>query len=117
MFTFFFQNSILIKDEKEISIDKIRSLQEVYSYLEKLLEKTEYLTGDTLTIADLCCVASVSSAAIIIPLSSEKYPKLFQWFARCRKLPYYNEVSCKGLGKLDCLVEDRLGCINSRKCF
>ncbi|KAK9709192.1 Glutathione S-transferase, C-terminal domain [Popillia japonica] len=94
-------NSILIKDEKEISIDKIRSLQEVYSYLEKLLEKTEYLTGDTLTIADLCCVASVSSAAIIIPLSSEKYPKLFQWFARCRKLPYYNEVTSIPTSKIE----------------
>ncbi|KRT81338.1 Glutathione S-transferase [Oryctes borbonicus] len=108
-------NSILVKDEKEISIDNIRSLQETYNYLEKILDKTEYLTGDTLTIADLCCVASVSSAAIIIPLSSEKYPKLFQWFAKCKKLPFYNEVSSNGLGKLDSLVEERLGCINSRK--
>nr|QFN66798.1 glutathione S-transferase [Propylea japonica]QKI86659.1 carboxylesterase [Propylea japonica] len=102
-------SSIVIENEKEISTDKISAITEAYKLLDAFLEDSTYLAGDCLTIADFCCVANVSTATIIIPISTEKYPNLSTWYRNFKNLEYYEETNGDGLNKLDALVELKLG--------
>ncbi|XP_019878058.1 glutathione S-transferase 1 [Aethina tumida] len=102
-------NLIVIENEKEIPTKKISAITEAYRLLDTFLKDRPYLSGDCLTIADLCCVATVSTATIITPISTEKYPNLSTWYKTCKNLPYYEEANGVGLNKLDALVELKLG--------
>lgn len=113
---FLFQFPIVILDEKEISKEKLSAINEAYTFMNKFLESSQYVAGDDLTIADFCCVATVSTATIIIPISAERYPNLSRWYHLCKNLPYYDEVNGKGLQKLDSLVESKLGKPVHRDC-
>lgn len=77
--------------------------------MDKFLENSTFLAGESLTIADFCCVSTISTATIIIPISAEKYPNLSKWYQLCKNLPYYEEANGVGLNKLDALVESKLG--------
>ncbi|KAL5288086.1 GstE2.2 family protein [Megaselia abdita] len=72
----------------EISQDKLEAINEAYDFLEKFLETNEYLTGKNATVADICCVATVTSLAFH-PLDSSKYPKTTAWIKRMQQLPFY----------------------------
>ena len=69
-----FQNSIVVENEKEISTKHISAITESYKFLDKFLQDKNYLTGPSLTVADLCCVATVSTATIITPISTQSIP-------------------------------------------
>ncbi|XP_060520269.1 glutathione S-transferase 1-like [Cylas formicarius] len=101
--------AIIIENEKEIPTEKISAITESYKILDGFLENKTFLTGDFLTVADLCCVATVSTATVITPISTEKYPNLSHWYRTCKNLEYYEEANGVGLNKLDALVELKLG--------
>ena len=46
--------------------EKMKKLEEAYQFLDKFLEGKEYVAGNSLTIADLAIIASVSTAAVSI---------------------------------------------------
>ena len=46
----------------------------ILQILDKFLQDMNYLTGPSLTVADLCCVATVSTATIITPISTQSIP-------------------------------------------
>ncbi|KAH0818878.1 hypothetical protein GEV33_003913 [Tenebrio molitor] len=102
-------NSIVVENSKEISTKNISAITESYKFLDKFLQSKNYLAGSSLTVADLCCVATVSTATIITPISTEKYPNLSTWYRTCKNLPFYEETNGAGLNKLDALVELKLG--------
>ena len=104
-----FQNSIVVENEKEISTKHISAITESYKFLDKFLRDKNYLIGPSLTVADLCCVATVSTATIITPIATQKYPNLSTWYRTCKNLPYYEQGNGVGLNKLDALVELKLG--------
>lgn len=103
-----FKTPLLFYGEKEIPTEKLKEIQEAYNIMETYLKNSEYLVGDTLTIADLSCVASVSTCTIITPISAEKHPKLIKWYNKLKSLPYYKEANEEGLNKLDTLIHEAL---------
>ena len=52
----------------------ISVITESYKFLDKFLRDKNYLIGPSLTVADLCCVATVSTATIITPISTQSIP-------------------------------------------
>lgn len=62
------------------------------------------LVGNNLTLADLACIASITSGLAFIPISKEKYPKLTAWTKLMEKLPYYQEINQKGVDELNTLL-------------
>jgi len=74
---------------KEIPQDKVAEIKEAYGYLEKFLERQQWIAGDCLTIADFSCVTSVTSLNVIVPLDSEIYPNVTNWIKRAQELPCF----------------------------
>ncbi|EDW85715.1 uncharacterized protein Dwil_GK23004 [Drosophila willistoni] len=92
----------------DIPEDRIAYLQKAYDGLEHCLATGPYLTGSHLTIADLCSIASVSTAQEFAPIEAEKYPKLIDWVKRLQALPYYQKNNQEGLDLLVNLVKGLL---------
>lgn len=97
--------------ESSIAPNHINGIEEVLGYMEKFLDENQWIAGDALTIADLCCLATTTSINEIIPIDSQKliqiciskfiqiflnnmvsrYPKVWSWMENCKTLPYYDE--------------------------
>lgn len=80
----------------EFPPEKIEYMRSQWAIMEGFLQNSKYLCGDELTIADLCCVASVTSINEFVTIDPKKYPKFTQWIERLSQLPYYEEKN--GIG-------------------
>lgn len=87
---------IIYFGEHEITEQKISYMQKAYDGLEKALTSSKYLCGDQLTIADLCCVASVSTGILFAPIEEDKFPNVKAWVERMSELPYYQKNNQDG---------------------
>lgn len=87
---------IIYFGEHEITDQKISYMQKAYDGLEKALTSSKYLCGDQLTIADLCCVASVSTGMLFAPIEEDKFPNVKAWVERMSELPYYQKNNQDG---------------------
>lgn len=87
---------IIYFGEHEITDQKITYMQKAYDGLEKALTSSKYLCGDQLTIADLCCVASVSTGMLFAPIEEDKFPNVKAWVERMSELPYYQKNNQDG---------------------
>lgn len=87
---------ILYHKSTDLPQEKIEYMRSQWEIMERFLEKSQYLCGDEMTIADLCCIATVSSIDEIVTIDARKYPKFLQWIERLSQLPYYEEKNGVG---------------------
>nr|ALR34895.1 glutathione S-transferase 1 [Chilo suppressalis] len=81
----------------------LESIKEVYDFMETFLEKTKYLAGDNITIADIAAFPSVCGLMYIVPIDSARYPKITAWIKYFESQPYskkHNEKGAKMLGEI-----------------
>lgn len=82
------------------SEEHIASVTECLEFMEAFLASNEYLVGNSLTVADLCCITSISAIELLMTIDEKKYPKLMKWARKIEQLPYYAEANDEGLEKL-----------------
>ncbi|KAJ6635239.1 Glutathione S-transferase 1 [Pseudolycoriella hygida] len=73
----------------DVPIEKLDYIGKCWPLLEAFLENNDYLCGDKVTIADYCCIATVTSCDGLAPIDSQKYPKLVEWIRRMESNEYY----------------------------
>lgn len=71
------QFPVLFLKTKEIPEEKKKNVRDAYAFLETFLEGNDYLAGNHYTIADMCCIATVSSMVVS---SIAYYISLFPFF-------------------------------------
>nr|QHU79981.1 glutathione S-transferase D6 [Bemisia tabaci] len=99
----YFLPLVLKKGHDEVKFQEIpRNLP----FLEKILENSEFVAGDSITIADVALVTTVSNYEVVgVDLS--KFPNIHRWYITCQKiLPGYDEINLKGAVELKELWED-----------
>ncbi|KAJ8924956.1 hypothetical protein NQ315_001121 [Exocentrus adspersus] len=101
--------SVLMKGNKALKKERMDSLVEGYGSLETLLEHGTYVAGEQLTIADFSVVATLTTANVLVPIASNRFPKISQWLSRMQALPYYREANQVGLDKFAVMVKKMLG--------
>lgn len=83
-------------------------MTEIYDKIEKMLEDSEYVAGDALSIADFSFVACVTAWSIYVPCDETEHPKIACWLKRMEQLPYYEEASIPGLNMYKDYLKDKL---------
>lgn len=83
----------------EVPKEKVDNMHEALRLTELFLDGKTYITGETLTIADFCCAATVSSIPAVIDIDPKVYPKVTAWLARLNQLPYFAEANNVGATK------------------
>ena len=102
----FIYEPILYFKSSEMPIDRIQSVQTAWDILERFLEKSDFVCGDEMTIADICIMATVSSADEIIPFDPVKHSKIIKWMDRMSKLPNYQQLNGNGAKALQTVLRD-----------
>lgn len=87
--------------------EHIKSFEEFYSLLNTFLERTKFIAGDSLTIADFSVISTVSGAEVVVPVDEVKFPKLVQWEKKMKELPCY-AVSKPGIKMLEEILLPKL---------
>ncbi|XP_065368898.1 uncharacterized protein GstE14 [Calliphora vicina] len=77
----------------------------VFKTLNTFLKGQSFMIGNHLTIADISCVSTVSALNIIFPIDYEKFPRLFDWLQRIKKMEFYN-YNEEGIQKLRYLLKN-----------
>lgn len=53
-----------------------------------------------MTLADLCCIATYSTAKLLVHVEKGIYKNVDEWAARCENLPVFMTDNISGLQKL-----------------
>lgn len=99
---------LFIKKIPNIPEENISVLYGGCDFVEKFLENNLYMIGNSLTVADICCVTSISSMQILAPITEDRYPKVSAWLKRMTQLPYYKEINEKGVKELENIFQTRI---------
>lgn len=100
----FLYEPVIYEGAAELPKAKIAYIAKTFDAVENYLKSGEFICGDKMTIADLCCLASLSSVDSIIPIDAGKYPKFTKWLDALKKLPYYEKANGEGAEVLQCFV-------------
>lgn len=103
---------IVFRGKSVISNTLVKSISKTYSILDRELLNYDWLTGNSPSIADLCCISSLSTLDLIVPV--EENSNLFFYMQQFKELPYYQEGNLDGLNivagvLLDKIVKSRFG--------
>lgn len=86
---------IFLGSETKVRNELLEEAKEGLEIFDKLLEGKQWLVGDSYTIADICCVSTVSSMTVLLQLN--EYPNVQAWLKRCEKhLPGYGKYNEPG---------------------
>ncbi|KAG6445498.1 glutathione S-transferase 1-like [Manduca sexta] len=86
----------------------LAKIKSAYEFMEKFLESSQWLAGDEVTVADISCVATISSLKELMPIDSKLYPKLTAWLQRCSQLDFYKKGNAKGEAEFAQLLKEYL---------
>lgn len=85
----------------------MKSVEEIYSLLNTFLEKTKFIAGDSVTVADFSVISTVSVGELLVPVDEARFPKLAEWEKKIKELPCYS-VSVPGLKKVEAYLSTLL---------
>nr|QWJ89644.1 glutathione S-transferase d2 [Sitophilus zeamais] len=99
---------VLFLGEDTILDEHKQPLEEALGFLDVFLEGNNFVTGDKLTVADCCLVASVSSI-VAVGWDISAYNNVKNWVARCAlAIPGYSEANQAGADEFGKLVRSKL---------
>ncbi|CAH0596446.1 unnamed protein product [Chrysodeixis includens] len=87
---------VIYDGEKTLRPENVAKIKSGYDFIESFLTGP-WLAGDSLNLADICCVATISSLNEVIPIDKNLYPKLNAWFELCSKQEFYIKANVPGL--------------------
>nr|QWJ89649.1 glutathione S-transferase e4 [Sitophilus zeamais] len=73
-----------------------QQILDVYDYLNTVLEKQKWVTGDAVTLADISLLPTVTSLDLILPIDDNKNPHVGRWVKDAESLPYFS-INQRGL--------------------
>nr|AVR54966.1 glutathione-s-transferase epsilon class 13 [Sitophilus oryzae] len=94
---------VFYKGASAIPEEKVAIIEEAFTFLETFLKAQEYLTGNSLSVADICAVSTVSTVELFHQVNVSKYPKLKAWLDKMKSLDFY-EANLEGLKKFSDMI-------------
>lgn len=85
---------------------RLPNIKKAFEALDTFLEKSKYVSGDTMTISDIAITSSVATAIAVFNQDLTPYPNVNKWFKHMKSsLPDYKEIIEENAEKLRLLVE------------
>nr|ASN63943.1 glutathione S-transferase epsilon 12 [Spodoptera exigua] len=101
---------VLFWGETSFRPENLAKIKKAYEFMEKFLTNSKlWLTGDEVTLADICCVSTLSSMHVVLPIDAEDYPNLASWMKLCALQQFYIAGNIPGLEQFERLVKQKLG--------
>ncbi|KAK5642248.1 hypothetical protein RI129_008415 [Pyrocoelia pectoralis] len=81
---------ILVRREA-LSEKNVAKMCEVYKMLDNFLKARQWITGDSVNLADFGLIPNVTLANLFVPINFQKYPNVARWIKNAEQLPFYHE--------------------------
>ncbi|XP_059048802.1 glutathione S-transferase 1-like [Achroia grisella] len=88
--------TVFIYKAPEPTPQQVEDVKEAYGILERYLQKSEYVAGNNITVADISIVATISTLDAMIPISDE-FPKTIEWLNKLKETEFYKKANEPGL--------------------
>ncbi|XP_059051863.1 glutathione S-transferase 1-like [Achroia grisella] len=98
---------ILFFGNKNVKEEDVKKINSAYALIEKFFN-SQWIAGNEITIADICCVSSISTLNEIIPIDRNLYPNLQAWLDRFSGEDFYKKGNEPGLLQLSELLKSKL---------
>lgn len=98
---------LLCRGKSDIPKFTRKKVERTYLMLQEFLKRSDWLAGNKVTIADICCCSSISVLDYLIPVGETK-PRLANYIQRCSALPHYEDVIQKVVDQLGNKIQERL---------
>lgn len=99
---------IIFFGSPELPEATLESIREALDIMEAFLEGGPYVSGNDLTLADFCCVTTISSMEEPAIPTQARHPKVMTWMKRMATLPYYKVANYFGAEELKQLYRENL---------
>ncbi|XP_013182960.1 glutathione S-transferase 1 [Amyelois transitella] len=80
----------------ELSNRMIVNIVDAYTMLEEYLASSSFLTGNSMTVADLSVLTTVSSLNGLHPIDGRKFPKLTKWLNTMNDMDVCRRINAPG---------------------
>uniref|UniRef100_A0A0K8TUZ9 Glutathione-S-transferase n=1 Tax=Epiphyas postvittana TaxID=65032 RepID=A0A0K8TUZ9_EPIPO len=100
-------DAIVFEGAKTFTPKTLANVNKAYDFMEKFLA-TPWLVGEDMTVADVCCVASISSIKELVAIDEDLYPRLTAWLKRCSKKEFYKKGNEPGLTQYRAIITSKL---------
>jgi len=89
--------------------DKYDKLKEVMGWVNDMVKPTGYAAGtDCMTLADICFVATVSTALATEHFDFSPYPEVLAWFEKVKgEIPNYEKANGEGCAKFGGIFKEK----------
>lgn len=106
---YFLMKPILLHRKKKITMSERLGFYKSYKIINELLKDQPWLGGKELTIADLCCLATISTMDFIVPISESSFPYLKKYMKKCEvDIPHYEEINQSGIDLMAQVMKERM---------
>ncbi|XP_029709235.1 glutathione S-transferase 1-like [Aedes albopictus] len=89
----------------QVPQDRVEYALQAVDQLEALLRDGPYLAGDHVTLADVSCVTSFSFLDVMLPVERAKYPKVYGWYERMKRIQGYDEINQTAVDQLNGVIQ------------
>uniref|UniRef100_A0A2A4JI76 Glutathione S-transferase n=1 Tax=Heliothis virescens TaxID=7102 RepID=A0A2A4JI76_HELVI len=100
---------VFFKGEKSFRPENLEKIRSAYNFAEKFLASSQWIAGDDLTLADICCLSTISSMNEVLPIDEELYPNLTGWLKRCAEQDFCKKSNEPGLQQFRGLMKLKMG--------
>ncbi|XP_075984526.1 glutathione S-transferase 1-like [Anticarsia gemmatalis] len=98
---------VIFRGQKQFSEEALNKIQSAYGLADRFCTST-WIAGDEITLADICCVSTISSMDTILPIDKETFVNLWAWFQRCSEQEFYKVGNAPGLEQIRALFKSKL---------
>lgn len=81
----------------EVNFDQTAAVQRAYEMMEAFLINSDYVAGNSMTVADLSTVTVITQLLTLVNIDDDEFPKMQAWIKRMEQLPYYHEINTKSI--------------------
>ncbi|XP_071035054.1 glutathione S-transferase 1-1 [Parasteatoda tepidariorum] len=74
--------------------EKMKAFEDTLVLLDEFLNKTAYVAGNHITIADFAIISTLATIQVFLDFSFDKYPRISSWMSKLKKeIPSYEEIN------------------------
>lgn len=93
----------------DIRPESVQAANDAYEMMEAFLADDAYLVGNSMTLADLATVTSITQLVTLYAmLDNTKYPKIQAWLNRMAELPYFYELNTKHVDRFKGVLTEKI---------
>lgn len=82
--------------------------------MEKFLSQTNFIAGDKVSIADISCVATISTLINFVQISPSEHPNLHKWFKTMEPFDFYKMENKSGSDWFSSMIKEKIESVKNK---